>query len=313
MHPTSSQGPHLMQCTIRSPFANRAVLLVAAHPDDETLFAGSQLAVCQKLWIVHVTDGAPSKGYARALGFRTRAGYAEARRTEFRAALRAGGVQAECWCFACRDQYSCLNLVSLSRKLAVLIKEIRPDLILTHPYEGGNRDHDSVAFIVRLAAEFCDSPPSIWEMACYHVQNGETRSHVFPGEQQSCSLNIELNTDQQEAKREMLRCFTSQRDAIAQFSSNREAFRPAPVYEFARPPIDGRLGYESNEFGVESALWCLLALSSRQALSGSIRGRCLLSLIRPAMWLMIKTSRCRRLYRRFTDPLERALVRFCAV
>jgi LmbE family N-acetylglucosaminyl deacetylase len=56
------------------------VLLVAAHPDDETLFAAAQFSACRTLCIIHTTDGATSR----------RAAYAAARRSELATSLAAG-------------------------------------------------------------------------------------------------------------------------------------------------------------------------------------------------------------------------------
>jgi hypothetical protein len=42
-----------------------------------------------------------------------------------------------------------------------------------------------------------------------------------------------------------------------------ERFRYAPSYDFTRPPHDGRLFYEEQNWGVSGKEWCRLA---RQAL-----------------------------------------------
>lgn len=67
------------------------VAVVGAHPDDETIGAGAQLARLRRLTLVHVTDGAPRNGRdAAAAGFADPRAYAEARRAELDAALAAG-------------------------------------------------------------------------------------------------------------------------------------------------------------------------------------------------------------------------------
>ena len=56
-------------------------MIVAAHPDDETLGIGSLLCLLDEALLVHVTDGAPRDGAdARVHGFATCAEYADAAR-----------------------------------------------------------------------------------------------------------------------------------------------------------------------------------------------------------------------------------------
>ena len=65
--------------TTSSLLSRASVLLVAAHPDDETLFAVARFSACRTLCIVHTTDGATSRRAARANRFSSRAAYAPLR------------------------------------------------------------------------------------------------------------------------------------------------------------------------------------------------------------------------------------------
>ena len=69
------------------------VVVVVAHPDDETLWAGALLGRLQNALLIHLTDGAPADGAdAHRLGFASRDAYAAARAAELDTALVALGL-----------------------------------------------------------------------------------------------------------------------------------------------------------------------------------------------------------------------------
>src|SRR5689334_7392450 len=72
-----------------------ACLIVAPHPDDETIGAGiwmDRRRDCE-VTVLHVTDGSPRDlANARAAGFSSRKAYAAARRRELHDALSKLGV-----------------------------------------------------------------------------------------------------------------------------------------------------------------------------------------------------------------------------
>lgn len=114
------------------------VMIVVAHPDDETIGMGAQLRKFRDALLLQVTDGAPRDGYdAVTHGFANIAGYAFARRVELRAALevgRAGEVRAEI--VGIPDQEACLNVVPLTEHILRLLREDAPVAIFIQPYEG---------------------------------------------------------------------------------------------------------------------------------------------------------------------------------
>jgi LmbE family N-acetylglucosaminyl deacetylase len=142
------------------------VLVVAAHPDDETIGASTMLATRHELTVIHVTDGAPRdrRWWPRGAPS-SREEYARLRRREADAALALAGVDsARIHRLGLVDLEACRALPELITVLRDAIDRARPELLITHAYEGGHPDHDAVAFAV---AEACAglARPRVVEMA----------------------------------------------------------------------------------------------------------------------------------------------------
>src|SRR5262249_31997817 len=153
----------------------KRVLLVAPHPDDEIIGVGAHIPAIRDLWVVHATDGAPRDMQdAQRNGFATRHEYARARHREALAALRLARIGPErCLHLDFPDRETAENLQQLTRRLLSLFRGIRPDSVLSPPYEGGHPDHDSVALAVhtavQIAAREAGRGPRIVEYALYHA------------------------------------------------------------------------------------------------------------------------------------------------
>jgi LmbE family N-acetylglucosaminyl deacetylase len=223
---------------VEAALTGAPVLLVAAHPDDETLGAGGILPRLDARAVVHVTDGAPrDPGDAREE-------YAAARRRELDAALRLAGISnGRLRQFDAVDREAWLSMADLARRIAEIIEELRPGVVLTHPYEGGHPDHDSTAFAVHAACALASSPPAIYEFTSYHAREGALETGRFlPGGDEG--EVIALCPEERARKLRMIECFTSQLHFISQFPVDAERFRRAPAYDFGRAPHAGALLYE---------------------------------------------------------------------
>src|SRR4051812_17355419 len=217
------------------------VAIVAAHPDDEVIGAGAQLARWHNVWLIHVTNGSPRDlEDARAAGFAHQEEYAQARRRELHAALDLienartapsdGQISArpqppspaiKLVELGFTDKETAFHLCDITAALAARFRQIRPDVVLTHPYEGGHPDHDSLAFAARaacalLAAE-SGSAPALIEMTSYHAPSGRFTIGEFLADGDSRTVHLDLTMAQRELKRGLFDCFQTQRSVLAQF------------------------------------------------------------------------------------------------
>lgn len=239
----------------------RRVAVIVAHPDDEAIGAGALLRGVPNAAIVHVTDGAPADpDYARRKGFTTRDAYAAARRQEVVVALGIIGIpQERIRGLGFVDGEAAFHLVDVCHAVMDVIEQLKPEVILTHPYEGGHSDHDSTAFAVHLAAGILQNEgsvaPVILELTSYHNYNGTRRLFDFLPFRDLVVKTMRLTPEAQTAKRRMFDAFSSQKAVLQTFPIEVERFRRAPRYLFTVPPHDGQLDYERLCKKVTGAEW----------------------------------------------------------
>jgi len=240
---------------------NSTTLVLVAHPDDEAIGAGGLLAGMPDAVVAHVTDGAPrDDNYAQAKGFPTRESYARARRREVVNALAHIGITPErCRGLGYVDGEASLQLTELVFDVADLIDEMRPEILITHPYEGGHSDHDATAFAVHLACGVLrrDNVPTplVLELTSYHNFSGQRRVFSFLPFLGTDSRTIELNESEKVLKRRMYDEFASQKLCLEGFPISIERFRPAPRYQFTAAPHEGQLDYERYCTVISGAQW----------------------------------------------------------
>jgi LmbE family N-acetylglucosaminyl deacetylase len=236
-------------------------LVVVAHPDDEAIGAGGLLLGLPDAVVAHVTDGAPrDERYAQSKGFQTREEYARARRREVANALSHVGITPErCRGLGYVDGEASLQLLELVSDVADLMDEVRPDMVITHPYEGGHSDHDATAFAVHLACGILrrDKVPApvVFELTSYHNYSGTRRVFNFLPFIGTEERAIRLTEAETNLKKRMYDEFVSQKQVLERFPIGIERFRPAPRYLFTKAPHEGLLDYERFCTLITGAQW----------------------------------------------------------
>lgn len=249
-----------------------SAMVVVAHPDDETVGAGALLGRLQDVTVVHVTDGAPRDlADARSAGFATREAYARARRDERNAALALAHITPDhIHDLGLVDQEASLALVDLALRIATLLRATAPDLLITHPYEGGHPDHDATAFAVHAALALLrrdgEPCPLLLEQTSYFNSGGEMATYRFLPDSTDEPMTLTLSPAERARKQRMLDRYATQRTVLAPFPVEVERFRLAPTYEFTQLPHDGVLWYEIFSWGMTGDRFARLAREALRAL-----------------------------------------------
>jgi LmbE family N-acetylglucosaminyl deacetylase len=248
-----------------------AALLVFAHPDDETVALGARMGRLGAAHFVYVTDGAPrNEQDSRWHGFPSWREYREARADELRKMFSAAGISSATHeCFDVPDQEASLQLVAITRRVADLIAVRHPEVIFTHPFEGGHPDHDACAFAVHHAVHLpgagTESGPIIIEGAFYNAL-GSGPGSLLPRSDEVPQIEYRLTEEERQRKEARIDCFVSQRETLQGFPLEGERFRIAPAYEFRKPAHPPPLLYDRYPWGMTWERFVQLATTAEQML-----------------------------------------------
>jgi|SRR5215472_6488839 len=244
--------------------ASVCLAVLAAHPDDESIGASLLLARCPNARIIFVTDGAPRD---RRLWPETIAGtrgqYAAIRRQEAERALAHAGIpRRQITWLGGVDQEAIFAVPKLLARLVDVVDELQPQLLVTHPYEGGHPDHDCAALLASIALRPLRMHIPRFEMTSYHACNRRLVTGQFLGSNPAEEWRLELSAEDKTRKRKMFEEYPSQQAVLKSFGMDCEQFRVAPAYDFHQPPHEGKLWYECLGWPMSGERWRALAAAA---------------------------------------------------
>ena len=242
--------------------------VIVAHPADEVVGAGCLISKLVDVTVLHVTDGAPRDMHdAKAAGFEARDDYARARREECLAALAIANVPPDHVVdLEITDQRASSCLAELTRKIATFLQQSAPDIVVTHPYEGGHPDHDATAFATHAALRLMKlngfKPPALFEMGLHPSEDFKAKLPDFLPGTEGETTTLLLDDRAREMKQRMFACFETQRESLEVSPIGPEKFRQPVAYDFTAPPQTGKLHYEKFDWAPTRDEWQSLACAA---------------------------------------------------
>ncbi len=225
------------------------LLVLAAHPDDETLASGGLLqravAAGAAIRVVYATDGENNPWAQRAderrlrIGAGDRTRFGARRRGETLAALDRLGVSAgQAHFLAFPDQGLTRALTTAAAAtlaaLAPHLVDWRPTVIAGPTAADLHPDHSALAVISRLALATGPTDRRPRELACL-VHNPALRHHA------AAACTLELTRVERNRKHAAILCHTSQLHLrgpwLRSFAGDREAYLGVPWPESAPHPV----------------------------------------------------------------------------
>ncbi|MBC7106269.1 MAG: PIG-L family deacetylase [Firmicutes bacterium] len=209
------------------------LLVVAAHPDDETIGAGVLMARTRRhggevrVLVVNTGIAARRPGDHAAL-------FAE-RRAETLAALALAGVPPEGVSFlGIPDLGTGAAFPAVVERVRAEIGAFRPDAVVVSAWEGAHPDHDLSHYAVAVATDLGAAVP-VWEFPEYNRRYLTTGRRGFLQEDLPF-VDLGLTAEETALRRAMMACFPSEGPFVMRFGEQPEMLRPLPRYNYRLPP-----------------------------------------------------------------------------
>lgn len=253
-------------CSILNTFLDKNnrnlpfTIIFAAHPDDEIIGIASCLTRFAKILVVYITDGVPRDiSFTQYAGFTTQDEYCRARYTETICALEKVNFHKEnaLWLHYF-DQEVHTRIIDLMEEVKKIIIDYEPRIVITHPYEGGHPDHDTVALCVSVISKRINRiQPSFshLEFTSYNNYLGIPNFQTFIPYRYYPEITMNLTDEEQLIKNQQLNCHKSQAKMLQNFHTKFEKMRFAPDYNFYNPPHSGTLFYETLGWNITKEQW----------------------------------------------------------
>jgi len=218
------------------------ILVLSPHPDDEVVGAAALIARARaagvEVWLWHMTTGVPAQ---ETMWPWQRAGHADRvarRRAEAKAVAQEMGCRIAG--FSDRPTRSLrLNLSAARTELSRFLHNDAIDAVWVPAYEGGHSDHDAAN---ALASVFKNTV-SIFEFAEYNFVGSTIQSQMFVHPNGTETI-LNLAPDDVAEKRRLLGFYPSEAGNLGYVDQAREAIRPLAVYDYGKPPHEGKMFYQ---------------------------------------------------------------------
>jgi LmbE family N-acetylglucosaminyl deacetylase len=162
------------------------VLVIAAHPDDETIGAGGTIVRHvergDEVWVCLVSDGVGA-----------RHDHADLQRRCAEKACGLLGVQHVRFCGLPDQGLDGLPLLDLIRPIDECVQEFRPHVVYTHYVEDVNQDHRSV-FRATMVVTRPVGDTTVRSVLCFETPSSTEWAPPFPGSVFAPNVFVDVST-----------------------------------------------------------------------------------------------------------------------
>jgi len=230
-----------------------------AHEDDDVDVVAkitADLRAGKEVFCIWMTNG-------------NKAGDAAVRENETRSVMKLLGVPEDHLIFlGFPDQEAYMRIPEIVNSLSAVLEKIKPDEFMSHAYEGGNIDHDTVALTSAIVTKKLNIPVH-YDFPDNNVYNGQTCIWKFlPGSPTPVQYT-KMDAQLFDLKSKVIKLYKSQATSLnaywltsdkASFKKNGEPYRVAPDYDFTKPPA-AEFRYNSTSRGKATIEMFLAAVS----------------------------------------------------